>query len=155
MNISKYIKKAIVFGMALFCLTLAFQSPSYAADLKGNWKLESLGGVPVLPSTQITAKFEDGYHGSISGSAGCNRYMSAFTANPYEAIVPLTARNSGRITTIKQIASTLMLCNPETIMQQESSYFEALKSATSYQVSDQNLELTSDSDKSLKYIKAE
>jgi heat shock protein HslJ len=133
---------------------LAFQSPSYAADLKGNWKLESLGGVPVLPSTKITAEFENGSHGSISGSGGCNRYFgTGFTANPYQAIVPLTARNSGRITTVGG-GITLKLCG-EFIDNQESSYFRALDSTTSYNVSDQNLELIFDSDKSLKYVKAE
>jgi len=35
MNIFKYIKRAIVWGMALFCFTLSFQSPSYAANLTG------------------------------------------------------------------------------------------------------------------------
>ncbi|MBD2386435.1 META domain-containing protein [Cylindrospermum sp. FACHB-282] len=144
MNIFKYIKQAIVFGLALFCLTLAFQSPSYAADLEGNWQLESLGGVPVLEKTQITAKFDNDSHGSISGSGGCNGYFgSGFTAN------------SGRIT-ISGGGATRKFCFPESIMQQESKYFKALDSATSYKVSEQNLKLTYGSDnQSLKYVKAE
>ncbi|QSJ18010.1 META domain-containing protein [Nostoc sp. UHCC 0702] len=144
MNIFKDIKKAIVFGLALFCLALAFQSPSYAAGLKGNWQLESLGGAPVLEKTQITAEFENDFHGSISGSGGCNRYVASFTAN------------SGRITVGSNMIATPILCSPESIMQQERKYFDALQSATSYDVSDQNLKLTYGSDKKLlEYVKAE
>ncbi|MGJ5672273.1 MAG: META domain-containing protein [Nostochopsis sp.] len=142
MNIFKYIKKAIVFGMALFCLTLAFQSPSYAAGLKGSWQLESLGGVPVLENTQITAEFENDVHGSISGSGGCNRYFGTrFTAN------------SGRITTTSG-GATVMSCGPSKD-KQEMKYFTALHSAKSYEVSDQNLKLTYGADQSLRYVKAE
>ncbi|WP_257236655.1 hypothetical protein [Nostoc sp. 'Peltigera malacea cyanobiont' DB3992] len=40
MNIFKYIKKAIVFALIVFSLSLALQSPSYAAGLEG--KVENL-----------------------------------------------------------------------------------------------------------------
>jgi heat shock protein HslJ len=141
MNIFQYIKKTIVFGMALFCLTLAFQSPSYAADLKGSWQLESLGGVPVLENTKITAEFDNDRHGSISGTGGCNQYFGTnFTAD------------SGKITTTPG-GATLRRC-PGPVDKQESRYFQALDSATSYNVSDKNLLLTDRSyNQSLKYVK--
>jgi heat shock protein HslJ len=141
MNIFKYIKKALVFGMAVFCLTLAFQSPSYAATLEGNWRLESLGGFPVLRMTEITAQFHDAPNGDITGTGGCNRYFGGFSTD------------SGNIK-IGPVASTFMACD-QLRMRQESRYFQALQSATSYEVSDENMQLTSGSDnQSLKYVKA-
>lgn len=141
MNILKQLKKAILWGMALFCLTLAFQSPSYAASLTGSWQLKSLGGSPPLENTTITAEFDNDFGGRLIGSGGCNRYFTGFTTN------------SGRIT-IGQIASTMMSCGQQ-IDEQESGYFQALESATSYQVRDENLQLTYGEDKSLEYVKAE
>lgn len=143
MNIFKYIEKAIVFGLALFCFTLAFQSPSYAAALKGKWKLESLGGVPVVEDTQITATFEQEPDGVISGSAGCNRYFGSFKSD------------SGNIT-FGTIATTKMFCGGESIMEQEAKYVRALESATSYDVTDQSLKIIYGSDNQvLKYVKAD
>ncbi|TAE13752.1 MAG: META domain-containing protein [Oscillatoriales cyanobacterium] len=140
MNILKQIKKTIVFAMALLCLALAFQSPSYAANLRGSWELESLGSDPV--SGQITANFDHDFQGTITGSGGCNNYSAGFAAN------------SGRIIIIPGSA-TLRACVDSSKNAQEMKYFQALGSATSYEVSDVNLKLTYGSDESLKYVKAQ
>jgi heat shock protein HslJ len=140
MKIFKYIKQTIVFGLALFCLTLALQSPSYAANLEGSWQLESLSSVPVLDDAEITAQFVDDPDNVVYGSGGCNRYFAPVTPD------------SVRIE-IGDIASTKMFCEGD-IMRQEYKYFDALNSATSYKVSDQNLQLNYGNNESLIFIKA-
>jgi len=100
------------------------------ADLEGTlWKLDSYlnsQGEPadVLPDTEIAIEFKDG---QVNGSAGCNAYFA-----PYET--------DGNSLTLGAIGSTLMACEPA-VNDQETQYLVALKSAASYQVTDDKLQI--------------
>ncbi len=135
----KFIRKAIILTLAVCSLILALTSPSYAAELQGSWRLKSLEGSPVLPSTQITAKFDTSSDPTVSGSAGCNRYFASFSFSIY------SIKFSG-------ISSTKMFCS-NLDLGQEEKYFRALESATSYNITDQELIIDSP-DGSLIYVKA-
>lgn len=71
---------------------------------------------PKLGSS-VTLKFEDG---TVSGSAGCNRFTG-----DYEA--------SGESLSIKPLATTRMACDAE-LMEQEQRFLAALQSATTWSV---------------------
>ena len=104
-------------------LTFSAQMP---APLVGTlWQLTSYdngtGGVSsLLRDTEITAIFDD--EGTMSGSAGCNNYSTAYEV-------------SGDRLTVGPVASTMMMCpGPDGIMDQESAYLAALQSAATYQI---------------------
>ncbi len=64
--------------------------------------------VGILEDTEMTAIFDE--DGTLSGSAGCNNYVTGYTV-------------TGNQMTIGPAASTMMLCaEPEGIMEQEAAY---------------------------------
>ena len=78
------------------------------------------GFVSVLVDTEITAVF--GNDGSLSGSAGCNRYTASYELE-------------GESISIGPAGYTRKMCaEPEGIMEQESAYLTALESVTAYQI---------------------
>lgn len=97
-----------------------------------NWQVLSYNNgsqalVSPLAGTNITAAF--GEDQSLTGSAGCNNYMTSYAI-------------SGSAIAIFPAATTGMLCSqPEGIMQQESEYLAALESAASFEISDRDLTL--------------
>ncbi len=96
------------------------------------WKLASFydgtgSAVSVLAGTGITAFF--GQDGSLGGSAGCNNYTSTYTV-------------AGSQMSVGPVASTMMMCSePEGIMEQESTFLEALGLVASYQIESSALHL--------------
>ncbi len=99
-------------------------------ELEGNWILKSGVGVKLLPNTKITAEFKDG---KLSGHGGCNQYFAGYTVEPLDL-------TSGKIQ-IGEIGSTLISCGEE-IDAQESSYFQALKKVSKYNLTDEGLVLS-------------
>ena len=79
-----------------------------------SWVLVSLGSIPVLPGTEITASF--GTDRRISGSAGCNRYVGAYEV-------------SGPGLEVGPLATTRMFCGDPGVMEQEQRYLSALQNA--------------------------
>jgi len=80
-----------------------------------------------LPGTEITATFAR--DGTLTGSAGCNRYSAGYTTD------------DGSIT-IEPPALTRKACSsPDGVMKQEQQYVEALPRAASYTVEGQMLTL--------------
>lgn len=102
------------------------------APLSGtNWVLtgynDGQGGVTsLLPDTEITAVF--GEDGRLNGSAGCNNYMTSYTAE-------------GGNVTIGPAASTRKLCPEDGIMEQETAFLMALQNAATYTTRGNQLEL--------------
>ena len=97
--------------------------PATPASLEGTaWELTGLnanGGIssPLLDS-EITAAFVDG---SMSGSAGCNRYFASYTRD-------------GNTLTLGPAGSTKMAClDPAGVMEQEQAFLSALESVASYE----------------------
>ncbi|MBK8046486.1 MAG: META domain-containing protein [Anaerolineales bacterium] len=83
--------------------------------------------VGVLEGTKITALF--GEDGMLSGSAGCNNYVTGYTVD-------------GNSLTIEPAASTMMMCpEPEGVMEQEAAYLAALAIAATYSIRDGVLEM--------------
>ncbi len=76
--------------------------------------------VGLLTGTELTADF--GEDGTLSGSAGCNRYSAGYEVD------------SNNIS-IGMAVSTQMACSePEGVMEQEQEYLAALSTAATYQV---------------------
>ena len=92
------------------------------ASITGNWTVTAVNTGDAVSSTilgtELTAVFGD--EGSLTGSAGCNNYMTSYTAD------------AGDIQ-IEPPGSTRKLCaEPEGIMEQESAYLAALEAAETY-----------------------
>jgi heat shock protein HslJ len=105
--------------------------PSGMGGLAGvTWTLVSYGSadapVAVLPTAPITLVFSDQ---GIGGSAGCNQYFGSFQFDVSTI-------------TFSDIGSTLMACVDQAAMDQETAYLEALRTATAYQITDGQLQIT-------------
>jgi len=81
-----------------------------------------------IDGTSITASF--GADWSLNGSSGCNSYSARYTVN------------GNNITVSGLGTGTQMLC-PDDVMAQEQQYLQALQAATSYQISNKELTLSS------------
>lgn len=87
-----------------------------------SWALASLGDSDVIGS--ITLEFDA--EGRFAGSGGCNRYMGSYNVDDD------TIRFS-------EALSTRRACMEEGVMEQEQTYFEALETAGTFAVSDDQL----------------
>lgn len=105
-----------------------------AATITGDWEVNAFlrgnGFSTPVAGTKLTARFAA--DGSLSGSAGCNRYTATYTAD------------AGKLT-ITPPASTKKFCpEPEDVMAQEAAFLAVLPTATSYQLSGTTLDLLRD-----------
>ena len=112
-------------------------SPEPAEAMLGGtaWVMTALNGAPPAAGTTVTLQF--GTDGSVSGSDGCNRYMTTY-------------QEDGQNLTFDQMAGTLMACE-EPAMTQATEYREALSGVTSFNMSEGQLELLAGSDVVLTY----
>jgi heat shock protein HslJ len=98
--------------------------------LAGTWTLVSYGDPnnpqPVVGSTPITLTLA---LDSVSGNAGCNQYGAA------------TFQYENNTLWFGQIISTLVACADAAAMAQETVYLTALQSATSFQITDGQLQI--------------
>ena len=98
--------------------------------LTGSWNLiwyknQNNALATVIEGSQITLEVNE--DGSLSGSAGCNNYNSAYT------------QEQDKIS-LGPIATTMMFCDePEGIMEQEADFLAALADASAFVVSDEEL----------------
>ncbi|MFQ5961359.1 MAG: META domain-containing protein [Candidatus Methylomirabilales bacterium] len=109
------------------------------------WVLQSYGVIgsekTVAPSTQITLGFSS--DNTIHGSAGCNRYFSAYEAGKNNTL------------SIQNIGATKMWCG-RPVMDQEKRYFEALENTSTFTIEGHRLQLFSDNgQRVLTFIKKE
>jgi heat shock protein HslJ len=109
----------------------ATPAPGSFGGLGGvTWTLVSYGPpdapVATLPNAPITLTFSDQ---GIGGSAGCNQYFGAFQFDV-------------NTITITDVGSTLMACLDQAVMAQETAYLEALRTASSFQITDGQLQIT-------------
>jgi heat shock protein HslJ len=105
-----------------------------AASPVGTWTVTSLNtGDAVtspIPGTELTADFAE--DGSLSGSAGCNRYTAQYVA-------------TGDVLEISPPASTQKFCaEPEGVSEQETAYLTVLPEAARFQLGEHGLELLRD-----------
>ena len=116
-------------GVAI--LTFARTIPPKEQPLVGtNWTLESFhtgdAVSSVLAGTTITAVFTK--DGSITGSAGCNRYFASYNV-------------TGTSLQVSQAGSTKMACGAPGVMQQESSYLTLISQAKTFTIKGDRLTL--------------
>lgn len=89
-----------------------------ATKLTGTeWVAESVQGDPVAAKVSSTVAF--GADGSVTGSAGCNRYFGAYSVD-------------GSSIAFGHLASTQMMCPPEQ-MEQEQRFLEVLARAERFE----------------------
>ena len=90
-----------------------------------NWTLSALDGKPLLAGSSITLSFASG---RVQGTDGCNRYSGPYTASGLALVIG------------PEVVATMMGCEPE-LMQQASTYMQALMSARGYRVEGGELQL--------------
>lgn len=99
-----------------------------------SWQLASFSAsaieMPVIADSLITLEF--GANGEASGSSGCNSYGGAYEVQDDTLL-------------FSAIASTLMACVDEDMMQQESDYLAALQVADRFVIAGDTLTLWYDS----------
>jgi heat shock protein HslJ len=94
------------------------------------WELMTLAGSELLPGTRITIEFSAD---QVSGSAGCNTYRGSYkTSEDSLNLVDLYATEMGCL-------------EPAGILEQESAYLTALRSAATYQIDGHRLEIFDES----------
>ena len=115
-----------------------------AGTLEGpRWVLVSYAGqdgktVQAIPGTETTAQFASG---TVSGSAGCNRYNAPYTVDGNKIQIGL-----GML--------TVMACPPP-IMDQEAAYLANLQAAASYKITGDQLTLANAKGSTVLTFKAE
>ncbi len=99
-------------------------SVANVTELKGtSWSGVRIAGDTIPPNAKITANF--GLDGQMNGSAGCNRYFTAYKENQSKL-------------TLGPIGATKKLC-PELQMLAEKRFLAALGSANGWAMKDGNL----------------
>ena len=101
-------------------------TPTETSLVGPTWRLSSLEGRDAVPGTHVTAEF--GADDRVTGSAGCNRYFGHAAAKGDQLDVGL-------------LATTMMHCGADGVMQQEQAYLAALEKAKVYRVADGRLRL--------------
>jgi heat shock protein HslJ len=91
------------------------------------WQMQSYGGNPALAGTEVTAVFTE--EGTLGGSSGCNSYSTSYTVD------------GNNLSINGAIASTMMACLDDGVMEQEAAFLAALPTAATYQVNGAELTL--------------
>lgn len=95
-------------------------------ELLGTWLAEDIGGGGVIDYLQTTLEIND--DGTYSGFAGCNNYTGTFDLKGGEIV-------------FGPAGATRKMCVPA-VMDQETKFFEALKSGLSWKIEETKLVLT-------------
>lgn len=112
------------------CLSGKSSSPSSPSDSASpvgpTWTLASIEGRPPVSGTTITAEFSS--DSRVAGKSGCNNYTGHAEAD------------GGRLS-VGLLASTMMACQSDGVMEQEARYLTVLQAATSYAIAGDELRL--------------
>jgi|GEM_PF-567623 len=107
------------------------------------WELEAYGERGSLEdpveNSKITAEFRSG-DGRVGGSAGCNSYSADYEIDGNE------------ITIIPPINSTMMLCFPSSVMDQEQEFFDLLKTTETFLVHNDKLIISCEDNRELVFV---
>lgn len=90
-----------------------------------DWVLAALDGAVLPLNSVLRLEFRDG---AASGFAGCNFFGGAY-------------RLDGSALRLVEVAQTAMLCADGVLMQQEASFFDALRATETYALQNRTLEL--------------
>jgi heat shock protein HslJ len=89
----------------------------------GEWVVEEIAGVPVVPDSRVTLNFLP--DGRVAGSGGCNRYTATYTV-------------TGEGMTIGAAATTRMAC-AQALMDQEQRFLEMLRTVVRHEFADPDI----------------
>ncbi|HUU76408.1 MAG TPA: META domain-containing protein [Methanoregulaceae archaeon] len=126
-------------GNAILTFTKVVPGSQPSAPLTGGaWHLTAYIDVKgeiftPLSGTTLTVQFDEG--GDVTGSAGCNNFFGTYT-------IP----DDGRIS-IGPLASTLMACPGDGVMDQETMYLQLLQNMNIYYISGDELILSGETGK--------
>lgn len=95
-------------------------------DLSGNWQASTINGTPVDANVIPSLSFGD--NGEVAGNAGCNGYGGTYTVE--EMTLSITG-----------VVSTMMACEDQTLMTQETDFLSALQVVSSYTIEGDTLTL--------------
>lgn len=129
----------ILLVMIVMLITACTPTGSGVVELTvpSKWSLESMGitgsQVPVVEGSTVTLEFAES--GQVGGSGGCNSFGGAVEVD-------------GSTIKITDVVSTLMACADDQVMAQESQFFAALQSATSFELSGDRLTIFYDNGQS-------
>jgi len=113
------------------------ESPLVDQGLLGTWYLMGMtgpGGFSSIQTISVQMDAEFSEKGGLSGFAGCNHFSADYTLTG--EVLP-----DGKGIMVGPVLSTLMYCAETSDM--ESTYFEILQDASSYEVSANQLTITS------------
>lgn len=126
MNLRSRLAVVSIAAAGLLSACASVSSTPDAPSLDGTaWVLSALPGRALLPGSSVTLHFDGG---RASGSDGCNRYSTSYTAGGSQ----LTLAPGG--------ASTMMACAPD-VMEQARAFMAGLAAARSYRVEAGQLQL--------------
>ena len=109
----------------------AADTSSAVATTSAGWTLVSLGDLQPAAAVAPTLHFDDA--NSVTGSAGCNRFMGAY-------------RRNGDSLYITSLALTRKQCAEPTVMMLEARYIAALENALSVEQTDSELTIRSETE---------
>ena len=120
-----------IVGVLILALSACAILDGDASELEDTrWRLESYGDpgsqTPVMEDTEVTLHFESGEQ--AGGSGGCNSFGARYQVS------------DGTIS-FSEIVSTEIYCTAEGVMEQERAYFEALRTADEFEVTDDQLRI--------------
>jgi heat shock protein HslJ len=95
-------------------------------DLIGNWQATDITGEPVAGNVIPSLSF--GTNGEVAGNGGCNGYGGTYTVD-------------GMNLSIVGVVSTMMACEDQTLMTQETNFLSSLQLATNYTLEGDTLTL--------------
>lgn len=87
--------------------------------LKGAWAVTAINGKPVVKGSKPTVDF--GTDGLLSGNASCNRYFANYKV-------------TGEGLSISTGGSSMMMCDPQAIMDQEAAFLKQLGAVSRFEI---------------------
>lgn len=133
MNTKERLIIQVFIGCLIFILSACalVDDPAAPIDLTGTqWRLTSYGEpgseTQIIEETEVTLQFEQ--EGQAGGSGGCNSYGAQYEI--FNGTISFT-----------EMMATEMACDGEGVMDQEAAYFQALRSAESFELIDGELKI--------------
>lgn len=110
-------------------LLLAACGQNSGSDLAGTqWTLILLDSTRPIGNQPITLQFQQT---EMGGFSGCNSYSGQYQVHEGQIVFPTPPGS----------ATTLMACEPMSIMEQEGTYHQALNNVTSYRIIGDRLDM--------------
>jgi heat shock protein HslJ len=142
MGLAFYAALALIGCLVLMVLVLNYPAVRANAGMvmtQTNWTLQSYTdaagiAIPVITGSIVSAQFSP--DGSVTGSAGCNRYAATYQTHDYSINISGTS-------------STKMHCQEPGIMNQESAFLADLSEASSFRVSQSSLKFYDNAGKTM------